>query len=50
MKKIRITESQKRMLESKASAKLKEDIAYSQSGTKAVTDEFKSAGANKLKV
>lgn len=48
MKKIRITESQKRMLESKASAKLKEDIAYSQSGTKAVTDEFKSAGANKL--
>ena len=48
MRKIRITESQKQMLESKALAKLKEDINYSQSGAKSVSDEFKSAGANKL--
>jgi len=48
MKKIKITESQKSMLESKAAAKLKEDISYSQSGSKAVTDAYKQAGANKL--
>jgi hypothetical protein len=48
MKKIKITESQKAMLESKVAAKLKEDISYSQSGSKAVTDEFKKAGANKI--
>ncbi len=48
MKKIKITESQKIMLESKAAAKLKEDISYSQSGSKAVSDEFKKSGANSL--
>ncbi len=48
MKKIKITESQKAMLEAKAAARLKEDINYSQSGAKAVTDEFKKAGANKV--
>ena len=48
MKKIKITESQKNMLESKAAAKLKEDISYSQSGSKAVSDEYRKAGANKI--
>ena len=48
MKKIKITESQKRMLESKAAAKLKEEINYSQSGSKKVSDTYKQAGANKL--
>ena len=48
MKKIKITEGQKAMLESKAEARLKEDISYSQSRSKKVTDAFKSAGADKV--
>jgi hypothetical protein len=52
MKKIKITETQKRMLESTANAKLKlteSDIPRSQSPSAKVTNSFKQSGADKIK-
>lgn len=52
MKRIKITETQKRMLESTANAKLKlteSDIPRSQSPSAKVTNSFKQSGADKIK-